>query len=236
MTETAVWDAARTHEPDRYLSALLAPRRARADLIALAAFVGEIARIGGGRHEPMLGEIKIQWRRDALDRPAGALTGSPVADAFRDVLVRFPVSPLASRLLDAHAAALYDPPGALPEAELFAATADGAAFEMAAVILSGQPSPDTVALCGSAGRAYGLARALYARAETFSDFEAAAVAAGAHIEASRKLAADAPRLVFSALLPLALAPTYLRAVERGASVTPLARVWRLWRAHRTGKF
>ena len=39
--------------------------------------------------EPGLGEIRLQWWRDALERAeAGETTGHPVADAFGDVLAR----------------------------------------------------------------------------------------------------------------------------------------------------
>ncbi len=234
--DAAVWNSARTHEPDRYLAALLAPRRARADLVALAAFAGEIARIRGAGREPMLGEIKIQWRRDALDLPAPSRTGDPVADAFRAVLARHALNPFAHRLLDAHAAALYDPPRIRADFEIFAANTDGAAFEMAAVILGGALAPETGALCALAGQAYGLARALQASPEALSGAHDAAVAARAHAENARRLAARAPRSLFPALLPLALVPSYLRAAARAAPILPLTRVWRLWRAHRTGRF
>jgi len=76
-----VREAARRSEPDRYLAALLAPRAARADLIALAAFVGEVARIPLTGSEPMIGEIRLQWWRDALvNLLGGTATGSPIAD------------------------------------------------------------------------------------------------------------------------------------------------------------
>ena len=77
----AVRAAARELDYDRYLAALLAPRRARDDLMALAAFHGEIARIPLTVREPAIGDIRLQWWRDALRTPAGTATGNPVADA-----------------------------------------------------------------------------------------------------------------------------------------------------------
>ena len=56
----AVREAARSLEPDRYLSALLAPLAAREDLITLAAFLGEAARVPAIVSEPMIGEIRLQ--------------------------------------------------------------------------------------------------------------------------------------------------------------------------------
>ena len=62
--------AARELDYDRYLAALLAPRAARDGLMALAAFHGEIARIPRTVREPGVGDIRLQWWRDAL-RDAG---------------------------------------------------------------------------------------------------------------------------------------------------------------------
>ena len=63
MTETeqkianleAVRASARLNAPDRYYAALFAPAAVRDDLIALAAFCGEIARIGRQVSEPVDG-------------------------------------------------------------------------------------------------------------------------------------------------------------------------------------
>lgn len=88
--------SAREHEPDRYLAALLAPKAARDDLIVLAAFVGEIHRIGRIVREPHLAEIRLQWWREALSSVSADQTGNPVADAFRAMVARrhFPAGKL----------------------------------------------------------------------------------------------------------------------------------------------
>jgi hypothetical protein len=84
-----VREVARRLEPDRYLAALLSPRRARQDLVALAAFFGEMAHIPRAVSDPIIGEIRLQWWRDALANVrAGAATGSPVADALGRAIVR----------------------------------------------------------------------------------------------------------------------------------------------------
>ena len=80
---------ARAHDFDRYLAALLAPRDVRDDLIALAATVGEIARVPATVKEPMMGEIRLTWWRDWLAKPlAEGLSGNPVADAMRRAIAR----------------------------------------------------------------------------------------------------------------------------------------------------
>jgi phytoene synthase len=81
--DAAVRTIASDGDLDRYVSALFAPRAAREHLFALYAFNVELARIGEQVSEPQLGEIRLQWWRDALDRASsGETTGQPVADAL----------------------------------------------------------------------------------------------------------------------------------------------------------
>jgi 15-cis-phytoene synthase len=81
--DAAVRTIARDGDPDRYASALFASGACRERLFALYAFNVELARIGEQVSEPQLGEIRLQWWRDALDRAcAGETTGHPVADAL----------------------------------------------------------------------------------------------------------------------------------------------------------
>jgi 15-cis-phytoene synthase len=81
--DAAVRTIARDGDLDRYVSALFAPRAAREHLFALYAFNTELAHIGEQVSEPQLGEIRLQWWRDALDRASsGETTGHPVADAL----------------------------------------------------------------------------------------------------------------------------------------------------------
>jgi phytoene synthase len=81
--DAAVRTIARDGDLDRYASALFAPGACREHLFALYAFNVELARIGEQVSEPQLGEIRLQWWRDALDRASsGETTGQPVADAI----------------------------------------------------------------------------------------------------------------------------------------------------------
>jgi len=81
--DAAVRIIARDGDLDRYTSALFAPSACREHLFALYAFNVELARIGEQVSEPQLGEIRLQWWRDALDRAcAGDITGHPVVDAL----------------------------------------------------------------------------------------------------------------------------------------------------------
>lgn len=101
--EAAVRKIAREGDPDRSIAALFAPRETRAHLFALYALNVELARIGEQVSEPQLGEIRLQWWRDALDRAAaGESTGHPVADALGQAMRQCALPPEAiAGLIDA---------------------------------------------------------------------------------------------------------------------------------------
>ena len=153
--------AAKAGEPDRYLAALLAPREARDDLVTLGAFLAEIGKIGEQVSDPMLGEIRIQWWRDAvLAAQEGKLSGNPVADALAGVVKRRALSQSAlSDLLDAHTHALYpSPPPSVEALFLELDLTETAAFNFAGQILGATPDPLFADTAHNAGIAYGLAR------------------------------------------------------------------------------
>jgi 15-cis-phytoene synthase len=156
--------SARAFERDHYLAALLAPAAVRLDLIALAAFAGETGRIAGYVSEPMLGEIRLQWWRDAVDGFAAGCgsIGHPVADALGDTVRRHGLSPAHLHgMIDAHAARLVDAPFADTAAlsDNFAAC-EGAYFTLAHHIATGRRDGLTADAFRDAGCAYGLARLL----------------------------------------------------------------------------
>src|SRR5713101_6422739 len=64
----------RRHDRDRYQTALFAPADRREALFALYAFNYEIARVREIVTQPMLGEIRLQWWREAV---AAAYAGAP---------------------------------------------------------------------------------------------------------------------------------------------------------------
>ena len=57
----------RRRDRDRYLSVLYAPAPLRAALFALHGFDLELAGIALGTSEPMIGEIRLAWWRDAAE-------------------------------------------------------------------------------------------------------------------------------------------------------------------------
>ncbi|HEY5598061.1 MAG TPA: squalene/phytoene synthase family protein, partial [Kiloniellales bacterium] len=79
----------RQHDHDRYLTALLAPRDRRESLFALYAFNLEVARIAEVAREAPLGEIRLQWWRDALGTgDVAAAAQHPVAAPLRGAIAR----------------------------------------------------------------------------------------------------------------------------------------------------
>lgn len=159
VPDRAVIEAARTHARDRYLAALLAPAAARADLLVLAAYAGEIGRIPLVAHEPQIGEIRLQWWRDALAAPDGT-SGHPVADALRALARRRGLrQDLVLAPLEGFARELYE--DGIAEARALALYADesqGAVMRLALAVLGGAEASAAARLVAPAARALALTR------------------------------------------------------------------------------
>lgn len=237
--------SARDFDPDRYLAALLAPRSHRADLVTLAALTGEVSRTLRTVREPMLAEIRLQWWRDAL--AAGAVTGSPVADAAVAMVRRHRIGAgLLDDLTFADAAAT-GPIGPDSDAWRRLGASDAAAFRIATAVLCISRSHAADRTLTLAGEAFAVARRLHVEASGHSPPGGARLSLplAPWIEGVRsrrdqvRLAlADAPFELLVALLPLALIEPYLRALQENegggtsvrGSLSPLLRAWSLWRA------
>jgi phytoene synthase len=160
--DSAIVAAARAGEPDRYLAALLAPARTRAGLLALAAFLAELRRAVAVVREPRMGEIRLQWWREALRLDPRLRSGSPIADALRGVMhTRALPEALLQQVIDARWRDLDGAPLA-DEGELacYLWRSEGVPFQLAAHLLGARPLPLVHAAAADAGRAYGLARLL----------------------------------------------------------------------------
>jgi phytoene synthase len=102
----------REHDKDRFLANLFLPAKVRPHAQALQAFSFEIARVRELVSEPMPGELRHQWWRDALcGNMRGEIGANPVAAALIDTLDRFDL-PRANleALIDARGFDLYDEP------------------------------------------------------------------------------------------------------------------------------
>jgi phytoene synthase len=164
-----VAETARTGEPDRYLAALLAPVPEREALLALAAFGAELARIPlRVVIEPIMGEIRLEWWRNAVAAPEGQSAGHRVADAMRAGIRRYALPPaLLDGLIDARAEELAATPFADDAAvDAFLWRTEGVAFALAGRVMGLGPEGEDA--CRAAGRAYGLARQLLALPRSLS--------------------------------------------------------------------
>jgi len=156
--------AARAYERDRYLAALLAPRTLQPDLIALAAFGGEVARIPAFVSEPMMGEVRLRWWRDALAAAAtGDSTGHPVADAAGAAVRRHRLpTGLLEGYIEATARRFYETAPADDDVlRSFLADTEGALFALTWRVLAGAEGGSEPEPLAMAGQAYGLARLVH---------------------------------------------------------------------------
>ena len=159
----------READRDRYLATLFAPAEHRDALYALYAFNVEIARVRDLAREPMPGEIRLQWWREALSgEREGEAAAHPVAAALRETLSRHGLAnDRLIALIDARAFDLYDEPMAtLTDLEIYGIRTQSALFAMAAEILGGGVSTELLTL--DAGIAYGIAGVLHGLARHVS--------------------------------------------------------------------
>jgi 15-cis-phytoene synthase len=170
LENEAAANLVRTRDRERYWSTLFAPASKRCGLLALYAYNAELAHIAFSVSEPMAGQIRLQWWRDAvqLPPPPGAKTGNLVADALIAAIAGndLPKARFAE-LADARVHQLFgDPPADIQALKAALQAADGAVFELAASILShgsgtSRDNGETMRkAAGQAGLAYGLTQIL----------------------------------------------------------------------------
>lgn len=154
----------RAHDPDRFLTALFAPPARREALFALYAFNFEVARVREIVSDAMIGQIRLQWWRDALAEivegrtPRAHEVVTPLASAIRDHALP---PALFERLLDARELDLDDqPPPSLASLSTYLDGASGALIELALAILGTGHEGHEAA--HAAGIGYGLAGLLRA--------------------------------------------------------------------------
>jgi phytoene synthase len=149
-------------DKDRFLAALFAPADKRRDLFALYAFNAEVAGVQGKVHEPLAGEVRLQYWHD-LVAGSGEPGANPVASALLETVRRHALP--RQRLLDLIEARRFDIYGetlsSRADLENYVDKTSSAVIELAMRLL-GDPGPAELELAHSAGIAYataGLARA-----------------------------------------------------------------------------
>lgn len=149
----------RAYDRDRWLAGLFAPARARKHLYALTAFSYEVGRLREIMREPLAGEMRLQWWREAIGgERANEAKANPVAAALIDTIERFG---LPRKAFDDLAAArifdLYDdPPATMRDLEGYCGETCSALFQLAALVLGQGRDSGASEAAGHAGVAYAL--------------------------------------------------------------------------------
>jgi NADH dehydrogenase [ubiquinone] 1 alpha subcomplex assembly factor 6 len=147
----------RLYDHDRFLTVIFAQRESREHLFALYAFNIEIAKTREVVTEPLLGRMRLQWWRDALESLyAGKSIAHEVARPLRDAIKKGQLDHANfQRLIDAREADLDETPP--PDLAAYAEGTVAPLLELAIQIASGGKRHP---LAADAARAIGTAWAL----------------------------------------------------------------------------
>lgn len=229
-------------DPDRWLTSLFAPDASRPGLFALYAFNAEIARAREAVSQPMIGQIRLQWWREAWEGiAAGEPRQHPVVLALHEHCRHLDQDTVLA-LIEARERDMDDTPFADLAALTHYARATSAPLMKLAIQQLGARADDTTV--DAAGTAYALtgllraaphllaqrrvllpldllkAQGLSAEATYQTDaatplqgiYAKIASAAEAHLSAARQ--AKVARAALPALLPATLAGLALNALHR----------------------
>jgi phytoene synthase len=144
----------RDTDRDRYLACLLSPEDKRGALAALYAFNAELARIRDLVHEPLPGEIRMQYWRDLLEGNAhGSTEANPLAAALLTAVEthRLPRQTLVN-MIEARIFDLYDDPmESRTSLEGYAGETASALIQLASLVLSPEDATASADAAGHAG-------------------------------------------------------------------------------------
>lgn len=265
----------REKDRDLWLACLFAPAQARPHLHAIHAFAQEISDVRAKVSQPLLGEMRLQWWRDAVEAPAGdsGARANPLADVLLDTIERHALSRVEiGSFIDSHIFDLYDDPMvSVAMLEAYCRDTVGASLRWSARVLGAFDEPRVSEALDAAGIALSLTRLLRAlprqaaAGQLFIPLDLlarhganpedartgiATPAVLAALEELRGLAREkhaaakraAPDIgvAQAALLPAAVVPLYLDAMQRKdydpfrtvIDAPQWRRQWRLWRAAR----
>ncbi|WP_167434252.1 phytoene/squalene synthase family protein [Mesorhizobium helmanticense] len=225
-----VMEAVRAADHDRYLSALYAPADKRDALFSLYAFNAEISGIRDRIHQPLPGEVRLQWWRDTIAGEADdrADVGHPVADALKATISahRLP-KPAFDNMLEARIFDLYDDPmPSRTDLEGYCGETAAALIQLAAMVLDPVEAPRFAELAGRAGCAQAMTGLLLLlplhrrRGQCFVPADVLAAAGSSPEEFVKGDGGPGAQRAVAAML--ALAREHLAAFEQGAPALPPA--------------
>jgi phytoene synthase len=215
----------REGDRDRYLSVLFAAEAKRPALFSLYAFNGEVARVRDLIHEPMPGEIRLQWWRDAILGEAPAV-GNPVAEALNRTIREYELPPAAfDNMIEARLFDLYDDPmPSRTDLEGYCGETASALIQLAGLVLDRDAALATADLAGHAGCAQavtGLLRSLpihLARGQCYVPRDVLSAAGTTPEEFVTQKGGAAGKRAVSAMI--ALAREHVGKFEEGARALP----------------
>ncbi|MFK0690423.1 phytoene/squalene synthase family protein [Mesorhizobium sp. IMUNJ 23033] len=218
-------DAVRAADHDRYVSALYAPADRRDALFSLYAFNAEIAGVRDRIHEPLPGEVRLQWWRDVI-AAEGEVTGNPLADALKATISahRLPKSAF-DNMLEARIFDLYDDPmPSRTDLEGYCGETAAALIQFAAMVLYPVEAPRFAELAGRAGCAQAMTGLLLLlplhrkRGQCFVPMDVLAAAGSSPEEFVKGDGGPSAQRAVAAMI--ALAREHLAAFEQGAQALP----------------
>ena len=209
----ATHEALKQADPDRCRAALMAPEQGRDDLLILYAFHYELSKVPDVTSEPMLGQIRYQWWREAIDEIYGGreVRRHEISTPLAEMLLRCDVPRFwIDRLIDGRARDLDPEPFVdMAAARDYARQTSGQLMQIAVKILGGEPG-EAVLKAGEAWGLTGLARSYsYYHDRILQNLAFADLVKGAgdsYAAARGQSSADVfPALAYAALIPKFLA-------------------------------
>ena len=205
-------------DPDRYRAALMADAQRRDDLLILYAFHYELSKVPDVTSEPMLGQIRYEWWREAIDEIYSGKEvrrheiTTPLAELLRRTDVpRFWID----RLIDGRARDLDPQPFEdLGSAQSYARQTSGQLMQIAVRLIGGETDKDA-AKAGEVWGLTGLARSYSYYHDrilqnlSFEDLTAAAQQS--YVEISGPVDSQ----IFPAMAYVSLVPKFLKRMSKG---------------------
>ena len=225
--ETHCMQLLRDADPDRYLSVLYAPADARGALAALYAFNVGIARIRDLIHDPLPGEVRLQWWRDLINGTEhGAAQGNPVAAALLQAISAHNLPRAAfDNYCEARIFDFYDDP--MPsrnDLEGYCGETASAIIQLASLILDAEQAAGHADLAGHAGVAQaitGLLRLLPLHRRRGQIYIPADILAAVGCTPQAMLAGNDPDAIGrAAAAMIALAEDHFDKFQAGAKTLP----------------
>lgn len=156
--ETYSASQVKKYDYDRFLITLFAKADVREDLFALYAFNHEVAKIREAVSEPMLGEIRLQWWREAIEGIAAETPRNhevvlPLHAAFHKHNL---TAEMFIKIIDARTADLYDEnPKTIVAFEEYLGATSGNLMKIAAY-MTGERDEHVLSLAYDLGLVWGL--------------------------------------------------------------------------------